>query len=117
MGGALNSNGEIAPSVPQHSTTPAPESLSQFLDHAQRHVYISQRDLAGKTEPIYALKRVRFLLEAAEGALLDAFEIGFQSANDGLENTPFSFVESVLAALALKGALSDTLDRTSENLV
>lgn len=56
-------------------------------------------------------------LKAAEDALLDAFQNGFESAFNGLKNATFRVVESVLTDFAPKGALDDTLDKNIKKCV
>lgn len=53
----------------------------------------------------------KFLLKASEDAHLDAFQTGFESANDGLMNASSYIVENLLTYLALKGALEDIQDQ------
>lgn len=51
------------------------------------------------------------LLKAAEDALMDAFQIGFESTKNGQKN---DFVEIALTDIVCKGSLDDTLDRNME---
>lgn len=60
----------------------------------------------------YALFMNKIFSKAAEDALSDAFQVGFESTRDGLENVSFRFVESVLTDMALKRALDDMFDRS-----
>lgn len=49
-------------------------------------------------------------LKAVEEVLLDPFQMGFESTNEGLKNICIFFVESVLTDLALKRELEDLLN-------
>lgn len=54
------------------------------------------------------------LLNAAEDALQDTFQTGFESTNDGMKNPHFCFVKSELFDLAFKEELYDLVDRNIE---
>lgn len=49
----------------------------------------------------------QFLLKDANEALLDAFQVCFDSVNDRLMNVSFHFVKSLQNDLALEGALNE----------
>lgn len=113
MDDALRSEDEDHPSIPAQSATAVPDSFSQFPNHPQLCTQIrelTQEEATG----VYALEVDKSLLKAAKAALSNAFRIDFESTNDGLKNTPFRFVECVLANIALKGTLDDILDRNIE---
>lgn len=109
----LRSDEEGFPSILEHGTTPAPLSLSKFLNHPQR---LSQIRVIAKKEVrrFYALEKKKFFLKAVKDALPDVFQICFDYANDGLNNASFRFVVSLLTHLALKEALEDILDSNIE---
>lgn len=54
------------------------------------------------------------MTRATEEVCSDAFLVRFDSANDGLKNSLYHFVESILTEMAQKGALDEVFDRSIE---
>lgn len=107
---ALRSDEKGPTSIPDHDTTPAPESLSQLLNHSQLHAQI--REIAQEeASHNNAVEMDKYFEKAAKDALSDPFQIVFELANDGLKIAFFGFVESFLTNSALKEALDDIIDK------
>lgn len=58
-----------------------------------------------KSDSTYANLVNQSVMRAAEEALSDASQIGFESANAGLESISYRFVEGLLTEMAYKDAL------------
>lgn len=72
---ALSADNEGSPSILKHEMTPAPKSISEFLNHPKLHGeprQIKQKE----ARRIYKLKIDENPLEAAEKALSEASRIG-----------------------------------------
>lgn len=92
---AFTSEDEKLSFIPEHSLTPAPDSLSPFLNRSNLRAQI--REIAQKkSRGFYALQIDVCLLWAAKDALSNSVQIDFESAIDGLKNLFFLFVKSVL---------------------
>lgn len=65
-----------------------------------------------EAECIYASRVNPSMTRAAEGALSDVFQVGFDSANAGLKISSHHLVESVLTEMAQKDALDEVFDRS-----
>lgn len=102
----------ISPSLTtsSHGTTPARDSLFQFLNHSQLNAEIGQI-LQEELGCICALEMNKSFLEVAENKILNSIQIGFEYRNDRLNNASFHCVEIVLSDFALKGALIDLLNQ------
>lgn len=73
-----------SPSIPENTTTFAPDPLSQFLNHPRHRAQI--KGIAQEeARQNYAHEMEISLLNAAEEALTDAFQTGFKSANKALK--------------------------------
>lgn len=100
-------------SIPEHETTPAPESLFCYSNHSQLCPQI--KEIAQeKSRHIFVFETEKSFLEAAEDASSDVFWIGSESANDKLKNISFLFVKSILSDSELEGVLDNMLDRNIE---
>lgn len=113
LGKCLQINSDISRYLANHSLRPAPESLLQVLSHLQLDTPI-KKIVRKEARSTYAPEIYKYYLKTAIDAHLDAFHIGFGSANNRRNNMLIRIVESVLTALALKGALFDKLERYNE---
>lgn len=84
----LRSDDEGPPSILEYGTTPALESVSQFLNDLRPRTQI--REIAQEeARRICAPKTDNSFLKAAEDELSDAFQIGFESENNERNDESF----------------------------
>lgn len=55
-----------------------------------------------------------YITKTAEDALSNAFQAGYESANEGSKNVSWHFIESVLTEMAHDGSSGDSFERSIE---
>lgn len=106
---ALGLNNEQTLSIAKHGAASVLEAPLQLLSHPQLRTE-TQKIAQREAWRVCALEMDTFFMKDAKGALLDAFQVGFESSEERLKNVSLKIVERALTDLALKGALDDILD-------
>lgn len=110
---ALESGNEGSPSLAEQGQDPTaapPGSIPELFDHAELRAMKAE----DKAKRIYTSRVQVLVAKAVEKVLLDAFRIGFKSANDGLRTASFLFVKQILLKMAQNGVLDRVIDRNIE---
>lgn len=88
---------------------PAPGSVPDLLGSPELRA-VMRMMAQEEAERIYASQMTESLHHAAEEALSDVFQTGFDSAKDGLKPSSHHFIEAVFTELMHKGSLDELFD-------